>query len=99
MPVRVTDLLDLVCRRTGLTREQLQSQTRERHVVEARALVYYLARAHTRLGWRAIARYSTGQDASGVRVSYRRLLKRMSEDPGLAVDVTDLERACGGGAR
>lgn len=92
MTIRVAQLLDVVCARTGVTREELRGPSRERHISEARALVYYLARTHTRLGWRAIARYSTGKDGMGARQQYEAMLARMIAVPALAVDVSELDQ-------
>lgn len=92
MSVRIRDVLELVCDRTGVAREQLHSASREKHVAEARAMVFHLARRHTRLGWRAIARYSTGGDASSARYLRERLLVRMALDDQLKHDVLELDQ-------
>jgi chromosomal replication initiation ATPase DnaA len=96
--MRVGRLIDVVCDRTGVSREELRGDSRERHVADARALVYLLARKHTRLGWRAIARHSTGRDPSGARMAHRALLVRLEEEPLLAADVAAVEQELEQGA-
>jgi chromosomal replication initiation ATPase DnaA len=96
MPIRVSDCLDAVCLYTGLSREDLRSASRERHLAQARAIVYYLARKSTRLGWRAIVRHATGRRwASSAQRMVERLEQRMVEDPHLAHDVLELVHLVG----
>lgn len=93
MAVKMNDLVELVCERTGVSRNDLRLPTKERHVVEARALIYTLARKHTRLGWAAIARYSSGCDPSSARALYLRFMGRM--DGELEAVLHELERGVG----
>lgn len=93
MSIRIRDVVELVCTRLDLSHDELRSSSREKHVAEARALVYLLARRHTRMGWKAIARYSTGKDASTARFQGERLSHQIGLDPGLATAVVELDQA------
>lgn len=89
MPVRMADIVSLVCDRLEVTPEELRNGTRERHVADARAVVYYLARRHTRLSWRSIAKRSTGKDHMAAVRTYQRAMKSLG---ALAPVVLELER-------
>jgi chromosomal replication initiation ATPase DnaA len=81
MPIRLKDIVDVVLRKLHVSDEELHEKGRERHVVEARAFIYLLARKHTRLSWRAIVKRSTGQNHMAAVRHYQRLKQQLERDP------------------
>jgi chromosomal replication initiation ATPase DnaA len=92
MPVRLRDIIDVVLRELHVSDEELKKSGRERHVVEARAFIYLLARKHTRLSWRAIVKRSTEQNHMAAVRHYQRLVLKLEADPEAKRLVDELEQ-------
>lgn len=91
----VIKLSEIVCSQLGVPPDELRDRRlRERHIEEARALLYYLARKHTRLSYGAIARYSTGVHRSSVRAGYLRVMRDVARRGELMQLARELEALC-----
>ena len=80
VPIRIASIVDSVCDRTGVDRQDLLSSSKRRDAVLGRGLVAYLARSMTNLSFPEIAREMGRAHHSTFHAADRRLATRIREE-------------------
>lgn len=81
-PVRIGTVIEVVCERLGVSRNDLMGSGRHRRVVMARALVAHLGRELTTLSYPEIAQALGRSYHSTVHTAAQRLRKQLAADEG-----------------
>ena len=85
-PIRISDIIHVVCERLQVPKSELMGRGRHRKVVLARSLVAYLGRDLTTMSYPELAR-AIGRDYhSTVHTAERRLKKQLLRDEAVLVD-------------
>ncbi len=88
--VSMTDILNLVAAQTGMTAERLKGSSRARPLVRYRQIFMFLARAHTRKSFPAIARFLNGRDHTTVLHGVRSITVLRETDAVIDELINDL---------
>lgn len=92
-PCTITEIMDVVSARFGVTAADLVARDRRPNVTRARKLAMYLARQLTAHSLPEIGRAFGGRDHSTVLSAIRRVERDLSGDPQLAAAVESLRQA------
>lgn len=87
--VTLDGIVELVASRFGHTPDTLRSRSRIRSVSEARQLAIYLARVLTEQSLAELGTYFGGRNHATVNFAFRRVAKRIQEQPALAREVEE----------
>jgi len=78
--VHIDTIVDVVCRQLSVTRAQVLSKSRQRHVVLARALITHLARRMTTMSYPEIAQAVGRTNHSTVITAAQRIDRQLKQD-------------------
>ena len=87
----INEILDVVAKHYGLTRERLLLMERKRIPYRARHIARYLAWCVTRHSLCEIGKGTGGVSATNVLMVKRKIEREMAEDPVLAAEVAALK--------
>ena len=90
-PVPIGKVVDVVARRTGVTRAELASSSRHQRISLARGLVAYLARSMTTASYPEIAAAMGRTNHSSVHASVGRIAKKLDHEPMVLISSPDGE--------
>lgn len=85
-PLRIGEIIDVVCQRLGIERTDLLSTTRHRRVVLARGVVSHLSRELTTLSYPEIGRALGRRNHSTVLTAGRRLAEQVESNETIELD-------------
>jgi chromosomal replication initiator protein len=88
-PVRIGAVIDVICRRVGISRNDLMGSSRHRRIVLGRALVAFLGREMTSHSYPEIARALGRSYHSTIHTAEQRLRRQM--EAGETVDLAENE--------
>lgn len=78
--ITVLKIMDIVCRVTGISPDDLKRKIRKRDIVEARQIFYYMCKKHTTLSLAAIGSYTKSGDHATVKYSINTAKTLMETD-------------------
>ncbi|MGD9548173.1 MAG: chromosomal replication initiator protein DnaA [Candidatus Krumholzibacteriia bacterium] len=90
-PVRIADVMDVVCKAHDLSVDQLKSKRRTQDLARARQLAMFLAREMTGASLNQIGRAFGGRDHSTVAHACQKIQKDIGADPRFRGSVRDLQ--------
>jgi chromosomal replication initiator protein len=91
--IMLSQIDSAVCGKFNITPRELHGQNRCRRIAHPRQVAYYLGRKLTEKSLPQLGLHYGGRDHTSVLHGYREVLKRMSADPVLAVELQDLAEA------
>lgn len=94
--VTIDDLISSVATEFDMTTDEIRTVPRERRVVEARAIVMYLAGRLTQMSQPEIGR-AFGKVHGVVTKAQQQVPRLLDRDPDLALRIGNLERSLRGG--